>query len=200
MQLLSKYNKGIRFLLCVIDIFSKYAWVVPLKDKKGIIIVKAFQIILKQSNSTKPNKVWVDKGSEFYNASFKKWLQDNDIVMYSTHNEGESVVAERFIRTLKSKIYKYMTSISKNVYIDKLNDTVDKYNNTYHTTIKMKPIDVKDNSYINADKKINNKDPKFKVGDHVRISKYKNIFAKGYMSNWRKEVFVIKKVKNTVPW
>ena len=121
MQLLSKYNKGIRFLLCVIDIFSKYAWVVPLKDKKDISIVKAFQSILKQSNRrakgtsaqhVKPSKIWVDKGSEFYNDYFKKWLRDNDIVMYSTHNEGKSVVAERFIRTLKSKIYKYMTSIS----------------------------------------------------------------------------------------
>ena len=117
--------------------------------------------------------------------------------MYSTHNEGKSVVAERFIRTLKSKIYKYMTSISKNAYIDKLDDIADEYNNTYHTTIKMKPIDVKDNTYINADKGINNKDPKFKVGDHVRISKYKNIFAKGYML---KGIFAIKKVKNTVPW
>ena len=187
MQLLSKYNKGIRFLLCIIDIFSKYAWVVPLKDKKGISIVNAFQMILKQSNR-KPNKIWVDKGSEFYNAYFKKWLRDNDIVMYSTHNEGKSVVAERFIRTLKSKIYKYMTSISKNVYIDKLDDIVDKYNNTYHTTIKMKPADVKDNTYINDDKESNNKDPKFKVGDHVRIRKYKNSFAKGYMPNWSEEV------------
>ena len=116
MQLLSKYNKGIRFSLCVIDIFSKYAWFVPLKDKKVLSIVKAFQSILKQSNSKrKPNKTWLDKGSEFYNAYFKKWLRDNNIVMFSTHNEGKSVVAERFIRTLKSRIYKYMTSISKNV-------------------------------------------------------------------------------------
>ena len=197
MQLLSRYNKVIRFLLCVIDIFSKYAWVVPLKDKKGISIVKAFQIILKQS-SRKPNKIWVDKGSEFYNAFFKKWLRDNDIVMYSTNNEGKSAVAERFIRTLKSKIFKYMTSISKNVYIDKLDDILNEYNNTYHTTIKMKPID--DNTYINTDKEVNNKDPKFKVGDRARISKYKNIFAKGYNPNWSEEVFVIKKAKNTVPW
>ena len=120
--------------------------------------------------------------------------------MYSTHNEVKSVVAERFIRTLKSKIYKYMTSISKNVYIDKLDDIVNGYNNTYHTTIKTKPIDVKDNTYINTSKKINNKDPKFIVGDHVRISKYKNIFAKEYMPNWGEEVCVIKKFKNTVPW
>ena len=181
-QILSKYNKGIRFLLCVIDIFTKYPWFVPLKDKKGVSIVTAFQSILKQSNR-KPNKIWVDKGSEFYNASFTKWLRDNDIVMYSANNEGKSVLAERFIRTLKSKIYKHMTSISKNVYIDKLDNIVNEYNNTYHTTIKMKPIDVKDNTYINTDKEINNKDSKFKVGDRVRISKNKNIFAKGYTPN-----------------
>ena len=149
MQLLSKFNKGIKYLLCAIDLFSKYAFVVPLKDKKGISIVNAFQSILNESKR-KPYKIWVDKGSEFYNASFKKWLQDNDIVMYSTNNEGKSVVAEKFIRTLKSKIYKYMTSISKNVYIDKLKAIVNKYNNTYHTTIKLKPIDVKDNTYSNT--------------------------------------------------
>ena len=133
MQLISKFNKRVRFLLYVIDVFSKYAWVIPLKDKKGVSIFAAFQSILKQSNR-KPNKIWVDKGSEFYNISFKKWLQDN-IVMYSTHNEGKSVLAGRFIRTLKNKIYKYMTSILKNVYIDKLDDIVNEYNNTYHTTV-----------------------------------------------------------------
>ena len=120
--------------------------------------------------------------------------------MYSIHNEGISVVAERFIRTLKTKIYKYMTLISKNVYIDKLDDIVNEYNNTYHRTIKMKPVDVKDNTYIDFKKEVNDKDPKFKVSDHVRISKYKNIFAQGYTPNWSEEVFVIKKVKNTVPW
>ena len=125
--------------------------------------------------------------------------------MYSIHNEGKSVVAERFIRTLKTKIYKYMTSVSKNVYIDKLDDIVDEYNNTYHRTIKMKAVDVKDNGYIDSTelrfkKEVNDKDPKFKVDDHVRISKYKNIFAKGYTPNWSEEVFVIKEVKNTVPW
>ena len=120
--------------------------------------------------------------------------------MYSTNNERKSVIAERFIRTLKTKIYKYMTSISKNVYIDKLDDTVKEYNNQYHTSIKMKPVDVMDNTYIDFKKEINNKDPKFKVGDHVRISKYKNIFAKGYMLNWSEEIFLIKKITNTVPW
>ena len=104
-------------------------------------------------------------------------MQDNDIATYSTNNEGKSAIAERFIRTLKSKIYKYMTSISKKVYIDKLNDIVNENNNTYHTTIKMKPIDVKDNAYINTDKDTNDKDPKLKVGDRVRISKYKKHFC-----------------------
>ena len=109
-------------------------------------IVNAFQKILKES-SRKPNKIWVDKESEFYNNSFKKGLKDNDIEMYSTHNEGKYVAAERFIRTLKTEIYRYMTAISKNLYINKLDDIVNKYNNTYHTTIKMKLVDVKDNIY-----------------------------------------------------
>ena len=122
----------------------------------------------------------------------KSWLKDNDIAVYLTHNEGKSVVAERFIRTLKNKIYKYMTSISKNVYIDKLDDIVDAYNNTYHKTIKMKPTDVKDNPFINIGKEVNDNDSKFKVGDYVRISKYKSLFAKGYTPNWSEEVFVIK--------
>ena len=120
--------------------------------------------------------------------------------MLSIHNEEKSVVAESFIRTLKTKIYKYITSLSKNAYIDKLNDIVNEYNRTYHRTIKMNPVDVKDNKYIDLKKEFNDKDPKFKVGDHVRISKYKNIFAKGYTPNWSEEVFIIKKVKNTVPW
>ena len=104
MQLIAKYNKGIRYLLCVIDLFSTYKWGVPLKDKKGTTIVNAFQKILDNSKR-KPNKIWVDQGSEFYNNVFKKWLKDNDIEMYSKHKEGKSVVAERFIRTLKNKIY-----------------------------------------------------------------------------------------------
>ena len=160
MQLINNFNKGFRFLLCVIYVF-KYAWVVPLKDKKGDVI---------------------------------------NIEMYSIHDEGKSVVAERLVITLKNKIYKYMIAISKYVYIDKLDDVVGEHNNTYHKTIKMKPVDVKDNTYIDFDKEVNNKGPKFKFGDYVRISKYKNIFAKRYMPNWSEEVFIISKIKNTVPW
>ena len=99
------------------------------------------------------------------------------------------IFAERFIRTLKAKIYKYMTLVLKNVYINKIDDIVSEYNNTYHGKIKMKPVDVKDNTYIDFEREVNNKDPKFKVGDGVRISKYKNIFTKGYMPNWSEEVF-----------
>ena len=105
--------------------------------------------------------------------------------MYSTHNEGKSVVAERFIRTLKNKIYKHMTAISKNVYFDVSNDIVDKYNNTYHRKIKMKPIDVKSDFFAEYNEESNEKkNPKFKVGDHVRIPTYENVFAKGYTPNW----------------
>ena len=117
--------------------------------------------------------------------------------MYSTHNEGKCVVAERFIKTLKNK---YMTSISKSVYIDKLDDIVNEYNNTYHRTIKMKPIDIKNNAYINIGKEVNDKDPKVRVDDHVKISQCKNIFAKGYTPNWSEEIFVIKEIKNAAPW
>ena len=106
-------------LLCI---FSKYAWFIPLKDKKGVTIVNEFQSYLNYSKR-KPNKIWVDKGSEFYNRSMKLWLK-NGIEMYSTHNERKSIVAERFIETLKSRVYKYITAISKNVYVDKLDDIV----------------------------------------------------------------------------
>ena len=111
-------------------------------------------------------------------------MQDNDIETYSRCNEGKPVADERFFRTIKNKIYKYMTSVSKNVYIDKLDELVNKYNNTYYSAIKMNPADVKSGTYIDSGKENNEKNPKFNVGDHVRISKYKNIFAKGYVPNW----------------
>ena len=200
MQSLSRKNKDIKYLLCVIDLYSKYAFVIPLKDKKGISIINAFNKIIKQYNR-KPNKIWEDQGGEFYNNIFKKWLSDNDIILYSTYNEGKSVVAERFIRTLKSKLYKHMTAIGKNVYYDSLDDVVNKYNNTKHSTIKMKPIDVRDNNnkkaYINEH---NEKRSRLKVGDRVRISQFKNIFAKGYTPNWSKEIFIVDKINDTVPY
>ena len=199
MQSLSRKNKVIKYLLCAIDLYSKYAFVIPLENKKGISITNGFNKIIKQYNR-KPNKIWVDQGREFYNNVFKKWLSDNYIIMYSTYNEGKSVVAERFIRTLKSKLYKHMTAIGKNVYYDVLDDVVNKYNNTKHSTIKMKPIDVGNNNkkvYIDEH---NKKDSRFKVDDRVRISKFKNIFAKGYTPNWSSEIFIVDKVNDTVPY
>ena len=199
MQSLSKKNKGIQYLLCAIDLYSKYAFVVPLKDKKGISVTNGFNKIIKQSGR-KPNKIWVDQGSEFYNHVFKRWLSRNNIIMYSTYNEGKSVIAERLIRTLKNKLYKHMTATGKNVYYDVLDDIVTEYNNTKHNTIKMKPKDVGNNNkrvYIDEH---NEKRSRFKVGDRVRISKFKNIFAKGYTPNWSREIFIVNKINDTVPY
>ena len=191
MQSLSRKNKGIKFLLCAIDLFNKYAFVIPLKYKKGISIVNACNKIIK------PNKIWVDQGGEFYNNVFEKWLSDNDINMYSTYNEDKS--AERFIRTLKNKLYKHMTATGKNVYYDILDDVVNEYKNTKHSTIKIKPTDVKNNKRVHIDEH-NEKDSRFKVVGRVRISKFKNIFAKGYTPNWSTEMFIVDKINDTVPY
>ena len=199
MQSLSRKNKGIKYLLCAIDLYSKYAFVIQLKDRKGISTVNAFDKIIKQSNR-KPNKIWLDQGGEFYNHVFKRWLSKNNILMYLTYNKGKSVVAERFIRTLKNKLYKHMTATGRNVYYDVLDDAVNEYDNTKHSTIKMKPIDVKNNNkrvYIDEH---NEKDSTFKVGDRVRISKFKNIFAKGCSPNWSTEIFIVDKVNDAVPY
>ena len=139
--------------------FSKYTWVIPIKDKKGASIVNALKKII--SEGRKPNKIWVDPGSEFYNKFFTDFLKMNNVEMYSTFNEGKSVIAERFIRTLKNKIYKHMTTISKDVYVDVLDDIVNKYNDTVHKTIKMKPIDITDDSFAKYNEESNKKDPKF---------------------------------------
>ena len=125
----------------------------------------------------------------------KSWLDKNDIEIYSTHNEGKSVVAERFNRALKNKIYRCMTSVSNNVYINKLDDIVNKYNNSYHSTMKIKPVDVNSNTYIDFSKKINDENPKFKIGYNVRISKYKNLFQKVTLQINRRRFLWLKKLK-----
>ena len=173
MQFISIYDKEIRFLLCVIDIFRKYAWAVHLEDEKGITVTDALKKILDQSRHciAKPkgltlNKILVDKGSEFYNREMKSQIQNNNMEMYSTHNEGKFDVAERFIRILKIQIYKYMTSVSKHVYIDKLDDIVNEYNNTQHKTTDVKKI-----TYIDFGVENDDKDRKLEADDNVRISK-----------------------------
>ena len=194
MKSLCKHNNGIEYLFCDIDSFSKHAWVVTLKDKKLISIVNAFQKII--SKGHKPNKIWVDQGGEFYNKLFKRFLKINNIEMYSTYNEGKSVVAERFIRMLKNKIFKHMAAVSKNVYFDVLDNIFNKYNNTVHRTITMKSIEVAYDSYAECNEDSNKKCRKFKVGDCVRISKYKNFFAKEFAQSWSKDVLIISKIKN----
>ena len=179
--------------------YSKYAFFVPLKDQKGISVTNGFDKMITQSGR-KPNKIWVDQGSEFYNHVFKRWLSRNNIIMYSTYNEGKSILAERFIRTLKNKLYKHMAATSKNVYYDVLDDIVNEYNNTKHNTIKMKPKDVgNNNERVNIDEH-NEKGSRFKVGDKARVSKFKNIFAKGYTPNWSREIFIVNKINDKVPY
>ena len=205
-QSLSKYNRGIKYLLCPINLFAKYAWVVPLNDKRRISIVNAFQKIISKCGKAepegqcKPNKVWVHPGGESYNKLLQRFLKINNIEMYSTCKEGKSVAAERFIRTLKNKIFKHMTGVLMNVYFDALDDILDKYNNLVNRNIKIKPADVTSNSYAEYNENTNEKDPKFKVGDHVRISRCKKNFAKGYTQNCSEEHFVVSKIKNTAPW
>ena len=197
--MLSKQNKGIKYLLRAIDLFRKYAFVVPLTNKRGESIFEGFKKIVNESGR-QPNKIWVDEGSEFYNKVFKNWLKDKGIEMYSTYNEGKSVIAERFIRTLKNKLYKHMAAVDKNVYWDVLDDIVKKYNGTINKSIGMRPKDVSDDVKAEYVEESNEKSARFSVGDRVRISKFKNVFAKGYTPNWSKEIFVVSRVKNTVPW
>ena len=197
MQKLSNKNNSVKYLLCVIDIYSKYAWVKGLTDKKGISVGNAFKEII-DKYGRKPDKIWVDNGKEFYNIFFEKFSNDNNIEMYLIYNEGKLLVAERVIGTLKTNIYKYVTAINDNVYYDHLDKIVEKYNNTVNRSIKMKPINVK-----NSDNKTyvvtpNKQSAKFKINDLLRISQFKNVFAKGYSPNWSKEIFKISSVKNVI--
>ena len=178
--------------------FSRYAFVILLKSKTGSTVADAFEEILNKTGK-KPNKIWVDQGKEFYNKDMSRWLVDNGIGIYSTYNKGKSVIAERFIRTLKNKLYKHMTAVSSDVYYDVLDDIVDKYNNTYLNSIKKKPVDVNNSDYEGYVSEFDEKKPLLKVGDEVRISKYDNIFVKGYTPNWTKEVFIVRNIKGTVP-
>ena len=203
MQKLSRDNKGNKYILAVIDIFSKYGWLYPIKNKTGLEVENAFKNIFAEGRV--PEKIWVDKETEFYNKHLKKLLEKHDIDMYSTENEEKSSVVERWNRTMKSKMYKYFTANLTRTYIDMLPEMVEKYNNTYHRSIKMTPVQASDpkNSekvYFTLYKNIPEKTkPKFKVGDKVRITKKKDIFDKGYTTNWTKELFIITEVQNTIP-
>ena len=184
MQAFAKYNKRFKFMLTVIDLFSRYAWAVPLKDKTGASVRDAFQRIVRTSKR-KPGKLWVDEGKEFYNNTMKKWLSDNDITMYSTHNEGKAVVIERFNRTLKSRMWRHFTANSTNVYVDVLPKLLSRYNNSKHRSIGMTPTEAskKKNEQIvpRPDSlKSPREFPHFQPEDHVRIAVSKRLFEKGY--------------------
>ena len=204
MQKFAKLNKGYRYLLTCIDIFSKYSWVIPLKDKKGITIKNALQKIFKER---KPKFLWTDKGKEFYNKQVQDLLNENNIKLYSTNNsEIKSSVVERFNRTFKNMMYKKFTENNNTIFYNILDELVNNYNNKYHSTIKMAPIEGSKKVNENKIKNIYNfektkKPGKFKIGDRVRISLEKNIFEKSYETNWTEEIFEIYDIKySNVPY
>ena len=199
MQAFSKFNRGIKYLLAVIDVFSKYRYLIPLKDKMGKSVASALKTIFEER---KPEKMWVDKGKEFYNKDVKELIE-----LYSTENEEKSSVVERWIRTMKEKMWKYFTDNNTSVYIDILPDLVEDYNNTRHSSIKMTPVEASKkkneltvwrNLYPGRLKNIDI-NPKFSIGDKVRISKKKNTFEKGYTTRWTEEIFTITKINHTSP-
>ena len=199
MQAFIKFNRGVKYLLAVIDVFSKYGCLIPLKDKTGKSVASALEIIFKER---KPETMWVDKGKEFYNKDVKDFIE-----LCSTENEEKSSVVERWIRTMKEKIWKYFSANSTNVYINMLPDLTREYNNTRHSSIKMTPtkaskkeneLTVWRNLYPDH-LEIKDIKPKFSVGDKVRISKKKKTFEKGYTTRWTEEIFTIVEVKRTSP-
>ena len=207
MQKYSKWNKGIKYLLTVIDVFSKYGWIVPLKDKKTESVSSAFDTIFKKSKR-KPDKLWTDKGSEFICKHFKDFLKKNNIKLYHTENEEKSSVVERWNKTMKNRMWRMFSANNNTVYWNKLKDLVDDYNNTKNSSIKITPTEASKKE--NENKVFANlygdliyfkpKKPKFSIGDKVRISKYKRrVFDKGYTPNWTEEVFLVDKVMLTKP-
>jgi len=208
MESFAKSNDGYKYILCIVDVFSKFAWCVPLKTKTGVTILHAVKDVIEESKR-QPEKIWVDKGSEFYNKEFLAWTKSQNIVVYSTYGDSKSVVVERFIRTLKELLSKKMSATRSHAWIKMLPNTVKFYNQKYHSTIGMSPIDASDptnevqayNNMYRAGKELKKKKhvAKFKVGDNVRISRIKEKFEKGHEPNFSYEVFTIEKVLPTSP-
>ena len=201
MQAFSKFNRGVRYLLTVIDVFSKYGWMLPLKDKTGKSLADTFKEIFKKSKR-KPEKLGTDKGREFFN----KHVKELGVELYSTENEEKSSAAERWNRTMKEKMFKYFTANNTNKYIDVLDEFVERYNNMRHSSIKMTPVEAskKENEvrvYGNLYPDLTRRPmrAKDKIGDRVRIQKKKGLFEKGFTPNWTEEVFTISKIQRTNP-
>ena len=204
MQSFSRTNKGYKYILMIIDVFSKFGWAILLKTKTGLEVTKAFQNLWKTQSP--PQKLWTDKGKEFYNKPMRELLKKNNVSLYSTENEEKSCVVERWNRTIKRIMWKYFTANRTRNYINVLPAMIEKYNNTYHRSIKCTPtVARKPSSYQHVFKALYENvqqlvsPPKFKVGDRVRIVKKKDTFEKGYFPNWTEEVFTITKVKATKP-
>ena len=225
MQSFSKFNNGIKYLLMVIDVFSKYGWIVPLKSKTGVDVANALNKIFSNrrspgfaSSERRCTKMWVDKGKEFYN----KHVKALGIQLYSTENEEKSSVVERWNRTMKEKMFKYFSANNTKKYIDILDEMVNNYNNTKHSSVKMTPVEASDkknknrvwfnlyeskrpNLYgskrpnLNGKSRTNPVKPKFSVGDKVRITKKKTVFEKGYTPRWTEEVFTASQIQYTDP-
>ena len=202
-QSLAKHNKNYKYMLNVIDLFSKYAYSIPLKSKSSGDIIEAFDKLFKISGR-KPLKLWTDQGSEFINNKFKQFLKSNNIELYHVYNEGKACVVERFNRTLGEMIQKHLTSKNTDKYIDVLQKLLDEYNHRTHSTIKLSPYEAskpknRDVVMKTIKDKISTLNPKYKVGDRVRIYRYKTLFEKGYKPNWTKEIFVIDNIRSTNP-
>ena len=199
MQSLKQYNDGYRYLLVCIDVFSKYAWIVPIKSKTGPDIVEAFKVIL--ALGRKPQKIMTDQGTEFFNKSFQTLLRHEGIQLFNTFNETKASIVERVIRTFKSKMWRYFTAKKTLRYLEMLPDLVYSYNHSRHRSIRMKP------AFVNSENEddvfhtlygslFDNVKPikfKFKIGDRVRISKLKRKFEKGYLPNFSTEIFFVSK-------
>ena len=206
----AKQNDGDKYILCIIDVFSKFAWCIPLPDKKAVTILKAFKNVIKQSKR-KPEKVWCDRGSEFYNELFKAFLDDNNITLYSTYGESKSVVVERFNRTIKNWLWKYFTAKHTRDWVNTLEELTDFYNRQKHRSIKMTPIEASKPEnhkqvFHNLYGEMLNKEmnelapiPKYHVGNVVRISCMKQTFEHGFHDNFSRETFTISAVNNTTP-
>ena len=193
MQPYSRENKGFKYLLTVIDVFSKFAWAVPVKQKTGKDVTAAMKSILQQGR--KPKKLQTDKGKEFYNSIFEDLMTQHNIHLYSTFSNLKASICERFNRTLKNKMWKKFSLNGNFKWLDILPGLINAYNNTKHRTIGMKPQDVTHRDQImdryKKSKTASKKKRKFKVGDKVRVSKAKHIFEKGYTPNWSTEIFTI---------
>ena len=195
---LAKYNKNCKFIFTIIDNHTKFAWAIPLKDKSGKSTTTAFKKLI-ETSKRKPEKVWSDRGKEFYNKTFLDFLKQNEIQIYSTHSDLKAVFVERFNRTLLDLIKKPMYIEGKACWLNHINSALDKYNNRVHTTTRMTPFEASNKpidplTFVNKPKQ-----PKFQVGDYVRVPDKRNIYSKGYTTNWNRELFKIQKINPTNP-